>query len=164
MLKKFFMFVCAAAIFAACGQQATETTVETEQPESFGEEISAEGAVSFPELVARMEGLDSLAIKVKGTVDAVCQTKGCWMNIADELAGEMFVQFEDYGFFMPKDIAGREVIMDGYAYRDVTSVEDLRHFAEDEGLSEEEIAAITEPKEELKFIATGVLLMANNKE
>ena len=38
----------------------------------------------------------------------------------------------------------------------MTSVEDLRHYAEDEGKSEEEIMAITEPVEELKFMATGV--------
>jgi hypothetical protein len=49
--------------------------------------------------------------------------------------------------------------MDGYAYREVTSVEDLRHFAEDEGKSKEEIEAITEPREELKFMASGVLLL-----
>ncbi len=82
------------------------------------------------------------------------------MNISDgQSTDETFVQFEDYGFFMPKDIAGREVIMEGYAYREETSVDQLRHFAEDEGKSKEEIEAITEPIEEMKFMASGVLLL-----
>ena len=126
----------------------------------FGAEIDAEGAIAYADVLAQMEGKESVDVKVVGMVDAVCQTKGCWMNIAGgEGQEDLFVQFEDYGFFMPKDIAGRQVVMEGKAYRDVTSVEDLKHFAEDEGKTAEEIAAITEPLEELKFMATGVLLL-----
>ena len=127
----------------------------------FGEVIDEDGTISFSEMLMQMEESDSIKVKVKGTVEAVCQAKGCWMNIVspDQEGEQMFVKFKDYGFFMPKDIAGREVIMKGYAFREKTSVEELRHYAEDEGKSKEEIAAITEPKEELKFMADGVLLL-----
>jgi hypothetical protein len=50
------------------------------------------------------------------------------------------------------------VVILGRAKKEITSVEDLKHFAEDEGLSQEEIDNITEPKHELKFTATGVLI------
>ena len=99
---------------------------------------------------------------MKAKVVDVCQTKGCWMNIVDPMSGDssaVFVQFQDYGFFMPKDIAGREVIVEGLAYTAETSVEDLRHFAEDAGKSKEEIEAITEPAKEKKFMASGVILL-----
>jgi hypothetical protein len=76
----------------------------------------------------------------------------------DTTKTSMFVQFKDYGFFMPKDLPGKEVVMKGKAYIEETSVEDLKHFAEDEGLSAEEIAKITEPKKELKFMASGVMI------
>lgn len=128
----------------------------------FGEVINEEGAISLEELVLQMQEQDSIQTKVRGTVEAVCQTKGCWMNLTvgeGEEKQELFVQFKDYGFFMPKDIAGREVIMEGLAYRSITSVEELRHYAEDDGQSEEEIAAITEPLEERKFLANGVILV-----
>ena len=68
------------------------------------------------------------------------------------------VKFKDYGFFMPKNIAGKEVIIDGKAYVSELSVEEQRHYAEDAGKSEEEIAAITEPKRTYSFEANGVLL------
>ena len=60
---------------------------------------------------------------------------------------------------MPKDISGRKVVMQGIAYREVTSVDELRHYAEDAGKSAAEIALITKPKEELKFMASGVVLL-----
>jgi len=69
------------------------------------------------------------------------------------------VKFKDYGFFVPKDIAGQEVIMEGKAYREVTAVDELRHLAQDAGKPQEEIEKITEPKVELKFMASGVLLL-----
>ncbi|HRD09131.1 MAG TPA: DUF4920 domain-containing protein, partial [Saprospiraceae bacterium] len=87
------------------------------------------------------------------------QVKGCWMNIVSEKnpdADKMFVKFHNYSFFMPKDLSGKKVIMKGKAYVEETSVDELKHYAEDEGKSKEEIAKITQPKKELKFMATGV--------
>lgn len=128
----------------------------------FGKIISQDGAISMDELLSRMASADSVSAKVRGVVTSVCQVKGCWMTVKSPStaeAPEMFVQFEDYGFFMPFDLAGKEVVMDGYGYRSVTSVDELRHYAEDEGKSAEEIAAITEPEEELKFLANGVVIV-----
>ncbi|MCB0519316.1 MAG: DUF4920 domain-containing protein [Lewinellaceae bacterium] len=164
MLKKFLFLIVAVASLTACGQQPADQTKATGEPQSFGEAITADGAIEYAALLPKMQGVDSMAVKVKGKVTGVCQAKGCWMNITDEASGkEMFVKFKDYGFFMPKDIAGREVIMEGYAFREITPVEELRHYAEDEGKSKEEIDAITEPKEEMKFMASGVLLLPENK-
>ena len=70
----------------------------------------------------------------------------------------MHVSFKDYGFFVPKDIDGKETIIDGYAYIETMSVDDLRHYAEDEGKSAEEIEAITEPETNLSFVADGVIV------
>ena len=68
------------------------------------------------------------------------------------------VKFKDYGFFVPKDIEGEEVIVEGIAFIEETSVEDLKHFAEDAGKSKEEIESITEPSKSPGFLAHGVLL------
>lgn len=131
---------------------------------TFGETVDAKGAVAYDELLPKikaLKGADKIEnVKITGTVEAVCKAKGCWMNIQSQ-KGEpaMFVKFKDYAFFMPKDIAGKKVVMKGYAFKEVTDVETLRHFAADEGKSKEEIAKITKPKEEYKFMASGVLLL-----
>jgi len=59
---------------------------------------------------------------------------------------------------MPKNIAGEEVIVNGKAFVTETSVEELRHYAEDAGESEEDIMKITAPKKTYAFMADGVLL------
>ena len=170
MLKN-YLFLAIVICFAwscASKTEATQSTQKAEEEtltqetnfESFGEKINAEDAISFEEVLKELEDKDSVAVKMKGTITAVCQARGCWMNITSEKTAdkEMFVKFKDYGFFVPKDCSGKEAIMEGYAYREVTSVDELRHYAEDEGKSKEEIEAITEPVEELKFMASGVLL------
>jgi len=156
MKKGLFVFV-ALAIFAACSPK----TVERIEGKHFGETISDKGAISYDALLAKLDkdgGVEN--VKVEGQVEGVCQKKGCWMTIVSDDAEKdvMFVKFKDYGFFMPLDLSGKTVIMRGNAYKETTSVDELRHYAEDNGDSEEEIAKITEPKVELKFLADGVVI------
>ena len=174
-MYRLLITVAVFGLLAACSNTENapittdESTVEetTVAVPNYAGEIFGEGeadqfqeALSYAELLAEMGQLgesDTLETRVHGVVDAVCQAKGCWMTIGEE--GDMMVRFKDYGFFMPKDISGREVIAEGKAYYQVTSVDELRHYAEDAGESEEAIAAITEPKRELRFLASGVLLV-----
>ena len=103
--------------------------------------------------------VDTVYTKVTGKVASVCKEKGCWMNLTDDNGKEIFVKFKDYGFFMPLDCEGQKLVMHGFATKELTSVDELRHYAEDEGKSAEEIAAITEPKEEYTFLANGVVFV-----
>ena len=153
------LLLLVAAVWVSC-KQAPAAEAETN---SFGAGVSKpDAAVSFADVNTQLETADSVMVVMRAKVGEVCQAKGCWMNVVDAAGtaeGEMFVQFQDYGFFMPKDIAGREVIVEGKAYKQETSVEELKHYAEDAGKSAEEIAAITEPVMEKKFMATGVVLV-----
>ncbi|MDX1685932.1 MAG: DUF4920 domain-containing protein [Saprospiraceae bacterium] len=145
----------------ATSQSKEDNSVEQEEPKHFGEKIDAEGAVGFEELMTKLSESDSAKVKLAARVTDVCQKKGCWMNLVDaddSQAEPIFVKFKDYAFFMPKDLAGSDVVVEGVAYKSVTPVDELRHYAEDAGKSEEEIAAITEPEEELKFMASGVVI------
>lgn len=160
-------------LFLACGDAApaiAEASAETVTPvadveATFGEEFTDDKVLPAGELTESFtvdQLADTVTVTLSGKVDAVCQMKGCWMTIPTGEADEMMVKFKDYGFFMPKDISGREVVMHGMAYYQVTPVEELQHYAEDAGKSAEEIAAITEPKRELRFLADGVRLISVN--
>ncbi len=70
----------------------------------------------------------------------------------------MRVTFKDYKIFVPKDLIGKEVILDGFAYADTSSV-DQKHYAEDASKTAAEIAKITTPKRQLAFEAKGVVVM-----
>lgn len=131
--------------------------------QSFGETITDQDVVSDAGLLAMYESMkpgDTTIVKFTATVNSVCQKKGCWMRL-DLGEKETFVKFKDYGFFMPKDIAGQEVIVEGMAFVDENSVDDLKHFALDAGKSQEEIDAITTPEKTYSFISNGVLLPEN---
>ena len=145
---------------------ATDQTEENamEVQDEFGAAFTPNEVFASSELLSHYEAgalEDTIRTTLRGEVNKVCQAKGCWMTIAAGGEEEMMVKFKDYGFFMPKDISGREVVMDGIAFYQVTSVEELRHYAEDAGKSAEEIAMITEPKRELHFLADGVKLLRN---
>ncbi len=179
MLKKLLVPLSIAALFAiGCNKsaQSTATTAKKEMSEeeayrvfkskesdgkTFGEKVTPTGAMTYDAMLGKMVKTDKLEnVKVTGTVNAVCKAKGCWMNIASDKGAEpMFVQFKDYAFFMPKDLAGKKIVMLGNAFKEITTVESLRHFAQDEGKSKEEIAKITKPKEEMKFLASGVIIL-----
>jgi hypothetical protein len=139
--------------FTVVGQQAAG--------KSFGTKVTSKRALSMSQLISKLGTLDSMPAKVTGTVTSVCQKKGCWMTLKSEIAGQpdMRVTFKDYAFFMPKDLSGRRVVVEGYAYVDVTPVDLLRHYAEDAGKSKAEIEAIKSPKRELAFEAAGVLIL-----
>lgn len=163
MLKNVIGFLFVAALFVACGGDKSAPTAVNEATgeQFFGEKISADGAISLAALNKELSQSDTVKTKLVGKVESVCKKKGCWMNIVSDEAGAepIFVKFKDYGFFMPLDCEGQKVVMDGIAYKEVTPVDELRHYAEDEGKSAEEIAAITEPVEELKFMASGVIML-----
>ncbi len=142
-------------------QQEKAVKVEKVEYASFGNVIIADDAIKATSMATHYKTMnvgDSINSKMIATVNKVCQAKGCWMtlNLGDEK--EVMVKFKDYGFFMPKDIGGKEVIINGKAYVKEVSVDEQRHYAEDEGKTAEEIASITEPKRTYSFEADGVLL------
>ncbi len=153
------VIIIAVLLYACGGTNTAGTTTDKSGNIVKGETFEAKNVIAYDDFLNQLEGKDSLRAVVRGKVESVCQVKGCWMNIVSDMEGkeEMFVKFKDYGFFMPLDLEG-EVIMNGIAYREITSVDELRHYAEDEGKSKEEIEAITEPQVELKFMASGVII------
>lgn len=170
-MKKIIAAFTIASVFLSCGgsdhqastdQTSADSTAMASDTLYFGEKITADNAIIIADLPAQLEGKDSVEIKLMGTIDEVCQKKGCWMNVAIDDESAVFVKFKDYEFFVPKDAAGKEVIIEGMAYVDTTSVEELKHYAMDAGESDSVVNAITEPEIGYNFMAKGVII--NEKE
>lgn len=160
-MNKIILTVFAMAILAACNSPKTETqTVEIIHGTAFfGDSIKNDQLIELASIQTEMKGESKKDMKIKGVVKEVCQEKGCWMTMTLDNGDEMRITFKDYKIFVPKDLGGKEVVLDGFAYTDTTSVEQLRHYAKDGGKTEAEIAAITSPKEQLAFEAKGVVVM-----
>jgi hypothetical protein len=159
-MKQLFLAITASVLLFACSNNETEhaSTTLTDTYDVFGDTISPEGAISISELYAQMEGKDSAFLKLEGVIYEVCQKKGCWMHVEIDDENDLMVKFKDYEFFVPKDATGKKVILEGYAYKEEQSVDELKHYASDAGEPDSVIMAITEPEVGYTFMANGVLI------
>ncbi len=165
-MRNYLTLLLIGLLLFSCKKEAKKESETDAKQEvsyaSFGKEIVADDAVEASSMANHyktMKAGDSINSKMVGKVNEVCQAKGCWMKVDLEDGNQVMVKFKDYGFFMPKNIAGEEVIINGKAFVSEVPVEELRHYAEDAGKSAEEIAAITESKKTYSFEADGVLLI-----
>lgn len=165
-MRKIFLAATLIAFYACQSEPKTETDTEPEAVVEmpavnvYGDSISAEGALTPQELMARMAiGKDSVPAKVEAKINQTCRMKGCWMTLDVGNGEEMRVRFKDYGFFVPKEGAdGKTAVVEGFAFIDTITVDHLRHLAEDAGKSDDEIAAINEPEISVNFEAHGVII------
>jgi hypothetical protein len=155
MLKRLSSFAAIALLAVACNQSSTKNSSE-----SFGAKITEDNIVSVDSVVSALKNSsqDIASIKATGKIDAVCKNKGCWMTIANGVGKPMRITFKDYGFFVPKDCAGKTEVFEGRAYHDTITVAMLKEYAKDDGKSKEEIEKITAPEIDYSFEATGVII------
>lgn len=168
MRKLSFLLIGGLLALVSCQQkqeaetkeaQTIEAVTSEENTNTFGIQVAENSAIAMEDLTQKLTEVDSIAdLTLKAKVKEVCQAKGCWMVLEQADGTEMRVTFKDYALFMPKDLAGKEVVVHGIAQKKVVPVDELRHYAEDAGKSAEEIAAITEPQNKLRFEADGVLI------
>ncbi|MFA5619049.1 MAG: DUF4920 domain-containing protein [Weeksellaceae bacterium] len=164
-MKKLIFTLLLCLPFALFAQETDSAPIlpppgNAEVGDAYGAGVSSfdeKNAITVEELTKKLADTDKIEnIVVKGNVSASCVKKGCWMTLANDENQKLFVKMLDYEFFVPVAIVGKDVVMQGTAENKVTSVGELRHFAEDAGKSKEEIAAITEPEEEIRFMAKGI--------
>lgn len=165
-MRNSVMILMFALILASCKSKGQDPEIQEVTKEeiayvSFGDKITDANVMDTKQMSDKFMAMsvgDTINTKMATKVIEVCQNKGCWMKVNLENGEEAMVKFKDYGFFMPKDIAGKDVILNGKAYVTELPVDEQRHYAEDAGKSAEEIAAITEPKKTYSFEADGVLI------
>ncbi len=132
---------------------------EAKPGDSYGEKVSADGALSLADFNKKLKNGGTYSGKIKGVVKESCATKGCWMTMELPDKTKMQIKFKDYGFFVPSAIAGKTVVLDGTARQKIVTVNELKHYAEDAKKSKAEIDAITKPEKQVKFEADGVLVV-----
>jgi hypothetical protein len=76
----------------------------------FGEAITATETVRLADLLATPARFNGRAVRTEGTVSAVCQRMGCWMELQDG-AATMHVRMHGHAFFIPRDATGRRAVV-----------------------------------------------------
>ena len=167
-MKNLFVLVFVIFAFVACKNKANSQSQNPIDKKataikyaSFGKEISKDNILTKEALFKEYKNLnkgDTLLVTYASKINDVCSKKGCWMKNDLGEGNEIMVRFKDYGFFMPLDSKGSNVIVEGKAYVTEISVEELQHYAEDAGKTKAEIEAITTPEYTYAFMSNGVLI------
>ncbi len=125
---------------------------------TFGEKTSIDGAIKSTDLAEKLGNEKKMDVVVEAEVVEVCAAEGWWLKIkaADKI---IMVKMKDHKFLVPLDMKGKTIAIKGTAENKVTSVEMLKHYAEDAKKSQEEIDAIKEPKQEIIIQATSIYVI-----
>ncbi|WP_138089570.1 DUF4920 domain-containing protein [Sphingobacterium daejeonense] len=158
-MKKFIsMLICVFAFVTISNAQSSIQPAKAGV--TYGKKVDKKGAISVKQLEKALEGKDSFNGKVEGEVVQVCTKKGCFLTLKREADKEpIMVRFTDYGYFVPQDLIGKTVVLEGKAKVKETTVEWQKHYAEDMGKSKEEIAKINKPRKDISLVADGVLVV-----
>jgi uncharacterized protein DUF4920 len=92
-------------------------------------------------------------VAVRGRTAEVCRSRGCWL-VLSEGARSIRVTFRDYAFFVPKDLAGKTVVVEGVLSRRQLSADEAKHYAEESGAA----TSNPDPREEWSLVATSVVV------
>jgi len=127
------------AVFAAdsAGEseviRLSEPVSQTATHEVFGSMLPDNGApLSLVELVNDNDKYQDQEVLLATRIAKVCQKKGCFF-VATEGAVTARVSFKDYGFFIPTDSGGKDVVLLGTFSRKNVSKEEADHYAADLG-------------------------------
>ena len=113
----------------------SEPVAQTATHEVFGAMLPDSGSpLSLVELVEDNDKYQDQEVLLATRIAKVCQKKGCFF-VATEGALTARVSFKDYGFFIPTDSGGKDVVLLGTYSRKTVSKEEADHYAEDLGES-----------------------------
>ena len=157
-MKGLKLLVAAIFITAASYAQQSEITPAAAGV-TYGKTVTKDKAITLASLNKKLTADTVYNGKISGEVTEVCKKKGCFMKLKQANGEDIMVRFTDYAYFMPQNIVGKKVVIEGKAKVTETTVERLRHYAKDAGKSQEEIAKISQPKKDVTIMADGVLVM-----
>jgi hypothetical protein len=78
-----------------------------------GAAITVKKPVDIEHLAAHPQRYVGRTVRLEGTVKAVCQGKGCWVEVASGKGRSFLAKSLDESVLLPKDCVGRKVVVQG---------------------------------------------------
>jgi hypothetical protein len=154
-MKKLFLFALCSMQFILSYSQDTDIKPAAKGV-IYGERLTKDDAAVDPSKLESSMTNGSYEGKVTGKVKEVCKAMGCWISLEKADGTTLKVKSKDHGFFMPQNLVGRTVVVEGVAsVKEITEAK-RKHYAEDAGKSKEEINKIKGSSKEIEFIANGI--------
>ena len=127
--------------------------------DSYGAKFNMGEVLNLNDVVKKLKGGAEFAeLQVAAKVVDVCPKKGCWLKLELSNGETATVKMKDYGFFVPVAAAGKNVVINGTVNLKTVSVAEQKHYAEDAKKPKSEIDAIKEAKQEVRVLASGIVI------
>lgn len=152
LLILFASVLFVAPAFAQDVVRLSEPVQQTEEYEVFGESIDVENLK--PKTLSQIVENEEQSVTMVTSVQEVCAKKGCFF-VAQDGDVTARVTFKDYGFFIPTDSQGKEVVLVGDFSVKVLTEDQAKHYAEDAGKDPETISG---EQKEYSVVATSIIV------
>jgi hypothetical protein len=141
------LLVLLGSALAAAGEPATRT---------YGEKVPAASPVPLAQVLGDPDAWAGKDVVVDGKVKAVCQNRGCWMELATGSGPSCRVIMKDHAFFLPKDSAGASARVAGAVSVKAIPAAQVKHMESEGGSFAAKLADGS--AREVRIVATAVEL------
>ncbi len=156
-MKRIFSLLLLGVALSTSAQEAIPEAVKGQQ---YGAGVSDKNMFNVytpDQIIEELESKENLEnVVIRAKVTGVCEKRGCWLDLENTQNKRVFVKMKDYAFFLPMSILGKTVLIDGEVHKNIISVKELRHYAEDAKNSKKEIKKIKKAKTEYRVISNGI--------
>ncbi|MBX7206267.1 MAG: DUF4920 domain-containing protein [Bacteroidia bacterium] len=150
---KQLVVIALSVLLFSCGKEA-----KMESDGKYGENFNADSALSVGEAIKAMSSVNEMPVVIKGKVTEVCKSEGCWLMLKNEGGEDLYIDIAEKKFHLTPDIEGKTVAVKGVLTKEPISVEELQQMAREAGKTDEEVKAITSPKDDIAMEATGLVI------
>jgi len=148
-------FIPIAALLWLTVASCTATNAALPAGLHIGESIESREVLPFGSVRSDPSRHLEQTLLVEATVNAVCQNKGCWMQVGDGEQTAMVRWEAGCGgkYTFPKDAMGERVLIQGSFYPKTISPEDAEHLQEEFG------RGLKVPEQTYEFNASAVVML-----
>lgn len=93
-------------------KQANATSVKPLTKTKFGQPITEASTVPLASITQDPSQFANKTVRTEGVVSAVCQSMGCWMQIADT-EKKAHIKMAGHSFFVPRESSGHRAVVQG---------------------------------------------------
>lgn len=135
--------------------QATSAPANLASTGHFGAKFTLKDVTPVKNVFSKPDSFEGKTALISGKVSNVCTKKGCWFMIQDPAKSDESIRItmKDYGFFVPKDCAGKMATIEGTIGVKTLTEARRKHLAEDAG---KDPSKVTGDVKELTIVANGV--------
>ncbi|MFZ1291862.1 MAG: DUF4920 domain-containing protein [Melioribacteraceae bacterium] len=100
-------------------------TINADDAKKYGNEISLKDITLISKIMENPESFVGKKVLVEGNVVAVCEKRGCWINLSSDKEFEtMRIKVNDGEIVFPMEAKGKKALVEGEVYSIVVEGED----------------------------------------